>query len=281
MSVRGKAAATLVALGIAGLYGASAHQGPVAASVIAACNTLPNGTCYGDKLNAYVSSPDGGPDQDCTTCLQGPKCCDVVGACDEDLACVLSFQATHACVVDGGASAESRCKGTLINDKSRAAYDCMRTSCGPRCGVPSCTIDKEITLLANPDCDRCMTGSCCQPINDCYGNRQCKLALQCITQTCTDTLGQQMGALGAQPGAAIEATTQAICTGAPLPPGVDDAGACIKKCLDDFAPEKDKGGTNDDLAARCLSFKVYTCGAAAHCGSACTLSTPTRDAAPE
>jgi hypothetical protein len=192
-------------------------------------------------------------------------CCDDVGRCDDDPACVTAFQATHACVLEGGAPQEARCRGNLTNDDSRQLYECMRTNCGPSCGVPSCTIDPAVTLIENPGCDRCIGSACCQEINGCYGNRACKLVIQCITDHCPNSFGPALTALGEIPLDAIEAARQAVCAG--HAPGVP-ISPCFARCLDDFAPAAD-GGTVDDQQALCLSFGVYACGARYQCGPSC------------
>src|SRR5690606_15860681 len=114
----------------------------------------------------------------------------------------------------------------LTNDKSEALYSCMRANCGPECGVPSCDVDPSVILFANPACDRCIGGSCCETINACYQNRRCKLAVECIATNCTRTLGPAMTELGALPGPALTAIREAACNGE-RPAAGAGAGACI------------------------------------------------------
>jgi hypothetical protein len=243
---------------------------PPSITVLPSCTGLPGETCFGDHLNARRLSPDAGLDEDCTTCLQGRACCDLVGTCDSDKECVRGFQATQLCVIDGGPSAEARCKGNLTTPTSRDLYQCMRSSCGPRCGVPNCTLDRAVALFANPECDRCVGGACCEQINECYGSRSCKLIIECVSTHCPHTVGPAMTALGLAPPAVIEQTSARACSGAGGS-SPDDPTRCIERCLDEFAPRGDSG-TTDDEAARCLAFKVYSCGASQKCGPSCAAS---------
>ncbi len=242
-------------------------------SMLPSCGGPPDKTCFADRVNALGVSEDAGPNRACTTCLQtknAPKaCCDAVGACDEDpeKECVRDFQAAHLCVVDGGASEESRCKGLLTNEKSKTLYACMRSNCGPECGVPSCDLDPAVILFANPVCDKCMGGSCCEKINTCYRDRGCKLIVECIAKNCPRTLGPSMTSLGGAGPDTIESIRKAVCTGTDVPEG-PGVSACLQRCLDDFAPTGELG-TTDDLNARCLAFGVYACGAEASCGPKC------------
>ncbi|MBX3217286.1 MAG: hypothetical protein KF850_34970 [Labilithrix sp.] len=236
------------------------------------CDGPPDRTCFAERVHALGVDEDAGPDRACTTCLQtrnAPRaCCDAVGACQDDPSaeCVPSFQAAHRCVIEGGSSEEARCKGLLTNDRSRNLYACMRGNCGRECGVPSCDLDPAVILFANPSCDGCIGGSCCEKINACYESRPCKLALECITKHCTRTLGASMTRLGEASPELRLAARDAVCAGR-MPDGVAGPGACVERCLDDFAPGD--GGTLEDLGARCLAFDVYTCGAEASCGPKC------------
>jgi hypothetical protein len=261
------AAKAFLGLGCLAAAGAVSLEGwsPPAVALLPSCSALPGKTCFAERVNVYSKTPDAGPEPGCTTCLQSRACCDAVGACDDDQACIDGFRATHACVIDGGPSEEARCKRSLTTDTSRQLYDCMRGNCASSCGVPDCTLDKAVILIANPACDRCMGGACCKPINDCYGIRQCKLAMECITTRC-DGLGPSMTALGLAPHDRIEAIRASICAGTDDPAGVPDP--CLAQCLDEFAPRGD-AGTPDDQAARCLAFSVYACGAEAQCGPSC------------
>lgn len=240
------------------------------------CDGPPDKTCFASRVNALTEPDAAGPSRACSVCLQSknaPKaCCDAVGACDEDPTkkCVPSFQAAHLCVVDGGRSAESRCKGMLEGERASALYACMRSNCGPECGVPSCDLDPAVVLFANPSCDRCMGGGCCEQINACYGDRRCKLTLECITKNCPRTLGPSMTELTDAGPDVIRRLRDAVCTPGSQPaPGDVGPGACLQRCLDDFAPGPEGGGTSDDFGARCLAFGVYACGAESNCGPSC------------
>ena len=258
--------ALVVALVSAGLFS-------LGLSTLPSCDGPPNKTCYADRVNAIGVTEDSGPNVACTTCLQStnaPKaCCDAVGACDDDPAkqCIPSFQATHQCVLDGGASEEARCKSLLGNDRARALYGCMRSNCGHECGVPSCDLDPDVVLFGDPTCDGCVGGACCDTVNACSRKRQCKLIVECIIDHCPRTLGPTMTALGQATPDARSAAKNAVCAGRPPSiPGMD--AACLERCLDDFAPGGD-AGTIDDQAARCLAFGVFSCGAESQCGPRC------------
>lgn len=244
--------------------------GTALAIVTAACDGPPEKTCYADHVNALGAEGDAGPQRDCTVCLQtknAPKaCCDAVGACDEDPSqqCATSFKAAHACVADGGANEESRCKALLTNDLSKNLYACMRGTCGKECGIPSCTLEPGVPLIANAQCDSCVGGACCERINTCNGNRRCKLIFDCITTSCMASFGTSMTELALASPDERRAARDGVCGGGPAPAG----DACLQRCLDDFA----SGGpsaTPDDLEARCEAFDVYACGAEASCGAKC------------
>jgi hypothetical protein len=266
--VLGRTAAAVIALLAGCVIAAAAGSAPPGVIILPSCSGLPDKTCFGDHVNALVRD-DAGPDPECTSCLQDQGCCDRVGTCDDEQGCAESFKTTHRCVVEGGASEESRCKGNLSSDSSKKLYDCMRGSCGKQCGIPHCSLDRAVVLFANPTCDRCMGGACCQQINACYANRGCKLVIECITAHCPRTLGPSMTALGkAAPGTAANVSA-AVCAGNDDPGGAGP-GPCLKRCIDDFAPEGSLG-TTDDREARCLAFSVYACGAEEKCGPACGL----------
>ncbi len=240
-------------------------------STSTSCGGPPDKTCFADRVNAYGVGDDAGPNRECTTCLQtksAPKaCCDAVGVCDGDPKCVDSFKAAHLCVADGGPSEESRCKGLLANDHAKSLYSCMRSNCGPECGIPSCDLDPAVILFSTPSCDGCLGGACCEKINTCYADRRCKLVVECITTHCPRTLGPTMTRLGEAPAEARRAAVDAVCTGSG---SFDESfvNPCIARCLSDFTPGGD-AGTTDDQAARCLAFGVFACGAEGKCGPRC------------
>jgi len=255
---------------------------------IVACNTLPDNTCYGERVNALTRDA-GSTDPGCSTCLQR-SCCDEVGACQADAACVEAFRAAHRCVLERGAGDESECVSPLgaSTSSGRRLYECMRARCGGNvpseaaCGISSCRVDQAVVLIATPTCDRCVTGSCCKEVNDCYGDRRCKLAVECIARECTSTVGRDMEFLAEIGDEGVRAVRDAVCSNTPLPVGVGPdrlGGSCIERCLVDFAPVT--GGTTDDANARCLAFSVFACSAGAKCGAACAEPAPLRDAAAE
>jgi hypothetical protein len=256
-----RAALALCALFFVGIGAAWA---PPTIVLLPACNDLPGKTCCGDHLNARRSAPDAAPDEACTTCLQGPACCDRVGDCDEDKGCVESFQATHLCVLEGGAPAEARCMSNLKSN-SRDLYGCMRDNCAEQCGVPHCKLAPEVVLFSTPSCDRCMGPACCDAINECYGNRQCKLIVECVTNHCKNTLGPALVQLASAPPGTVDRVLQENCAddAAAASPAVGPT-ACIARCLDEFAP------TQEDHRGRCLAFTVFACGVHQSCGPACS-----------
>jgi hypothetical protein len=247
------------------------------------CQSLPEKTCRGEQVNG-LSLDAGGLDPKCTTCLQ-QKCCDAVGYCGEDTACSTTFRHAHECVVEAGPAGESECINVLgaSTQRSRQLYDCMRENCGGSvaadapCGVSNCNVDPSVVLLASSTCDRCLGGSCCREINVCYGDRRCKLAIECIVQECKVALGPEMKRLGELSQASILEVRQLLCSNtagstspSPIKPPPAIAESCVLGCLGAFAPI---GGTADDDRARCLALDVYTCGAKAGCGAACTDET--------
>lgn len=251
-------------------------------ALLPSCDGPPTKTCYADRVNAIPAGEDAGLQRACTACLQtkgAPNaCCDLVGACDEDPTkmCGEGFRAAHSCLLEGGPSAESRCRDLLTTDLSKNLYSCMRASCGRECGIPSCDLDQAVVLIANPVCDTCVGGSCCEKINSCYESRRCKLGLECITTKCTATLGQAMSFLEASSPDDRKRIERAI---SPFPGDIRDdsaalepLGSCLKECLDDFVPPAADGGTKDDGDARKLAFGVFACGADAHCGPKCVAA---------
>ncbi len=257
---------------------------------LAACNSLPNETCFGQRVNG-LGIDAGTPDATCTSCLQD-QCCDEVGACQDDPGCRDAFRSAHQCVSVRGPGAESECISPLLGPttQGRRLYNCMRGRCGglvaaeAPCGVSNCVPDKAIVLLASPTCDRCLSGSCCKEMNECYTDRRCKLAVECIVTDCKASLGGDMSRLGSlEPKELIEEIRVAVCAGGdlvldasaaeqsasnPLLAGDQAGGACIQECLFKFAPTL--RGTADDANARCLAYNVFACGAALGCGAACT-----------
>lgn len=238
-----------------------------------ACD-IPAKTCSGDKVSALVNDDGGANDPRsvaCTTCMQDQKCCDVLGTCGEDQACTAEYKNMHHCMLERGAGHEEQCKLELKGAASQALYQCERGPCGKQCGIPNCDLNPAAPLFSTPTCDRCIGSACCEQINKCYGNRPCKLFLECVTNHCPHSIGTSMARVGALPLALIDTFEAAVCNdgdASALTPGQFDPGPCLDRCLDEFAPLD--GGANDEAkAARCLAIGVYTCGARNQCGEPC------------
>lgn len=233
----------------------------------ASCANVPNNTCSGERVNVLLDI-DGGSDprkDDCTRCMQRQECCDPLGACGDDEECVDEFKAMQRCELEEGAVNDARCKQSLRGDKSKALYQCIRTPCGDSCGIPKCDLDQAVTLFGTSSCDGCITSGCCNEINACYKNRQCKLFLECITDHCPKSLGPALSSLGKLATEQLDDLRDAVCGDASVPV---DPGSCLNRCLFEFAfPD---GGTEDDNhTAGCLAVSVYTCGAKNKCGDRC------------
>src|SRR5690606_10668911 len=135
----------------------------------------------------------------------------------EEPGCLESFKAAHQCVLDAGPAEESACIDRLgsTSSRGRMLYDCMRERCGEKliedapCRLSSCNVDPSVVLLANPACDKCVGGSCCREINECYADRRCKLAVECIMRDCQGSLGQEMAAF--RTSADPDAVRRAVC----------------------------------------------------------------------
>jgi len=243
----------------------------------ASCQTFPDKECRGDKVNVLTAGPDATAATDCTTCMQ-KECCDAVGACADEPEdkCPAEFKQAQACVLDGGPGIEPKCKASLMSPTSQALYKCVRgPKCGPTCGVPSCNLNSAVTLFGTADCDRCVGSACCEPVNKCYENRQCKLFLECITEHCPNSLGPALTGTGNQSKEQLEATRAAVCATNGAAPQVVENARCFQRCLEDFTGT----GNPDDQAAQCLAFGVYTCAAGAGCGARCTRTTVVREGA--
>jgi hypothetical protein len=235
-----------------------------------ACAPLKDNVCLGDRVNALLVDASDTRGAACSRCLQEKPCCDVLGACDDDPVCPGEFKAMHECVLNGGPAKEADCKTALGHPQSEALYACERAQCGAECGIPSCNLDPSVVLFVSPTCDRCISGACCDSVNACYKNRACKLFLECITDHCPVTIGLSMSRVETLSPELRAASVAGVCGDA----GVDqdasrgqfDPGPCLDRCFAEFAP----ADTADDRAARCLAVGVYSCGAGAKCGGACT-----------
>lgn len=244
-----------------------------------ACTEVPNQTCFGDKVNALTD--DGGTDPratGCTSCMQQTACCDVLGACSDDLACTGEFKQMQRCMLERPGK-EAECKALLSGSASRELYACMRKPCGKSCGVPSCDLDPAVTLFVSPTCDRCIGSACCEQINACYGNRQCKLFLECVSDRCPKTVGASITGASAVPADVLATFEAAVCGDAGAAALLTSAspvttGACLDRCLDEFARPK-AGLVEANREATCLALGVYACGARNQCGPSCTVTSET------
>ncbi len=234
--------------------------GLVALATDTACSSVPNQFCRGRDINRKGGADS--PDRDCTVCVE-EQCCDLVGEC-QGTDCATKVAGAHACVLDAGrgaGAAEPGCTDPLNDAPSRDTYQCMRSRCGERCGLPVCKLDPLVPRLGDVDCDRCFAGSCCPEMNACAKNRSCLLALECIITKCRDQLGRNL-TRAAHPAAVDLATRACAADDAGPPPG---AGDCVSECIGEFAA----GGTEEAAEGRCLAAKVNECGADVECGDEC------------
>lgn len=234
--------------------------GFVALATDTACSSVPNLFCRGPAINR--KGGEANPDRDCTECIE-QQCCDLVGEC-QGTGCANDVASAHACVLDagrGGGAAEPTCTAALKDD-SRSTYQCMRSKCGDRCGLPVCKLDPLVPRLGDVACDRCFAGSCCMEMNACAKNRSCLLALECIVTKCKPDLARGL-TKAAHPAAVALAMGACAPDDAGPPPGA--GGNCIADCIGEFAA----GGTEEAAEGRCLAAKVNECGADVECGDEC------------
>ena len=240
------------------------------------CTTfdLPSETC--DPVTLDAKRDPGEDDGNCSRCLED-HCCDVVGRCQRQDGCAQRVHDAHNCVLVAGLGGAADEKGCTSDEKhkisatqeSQDAYRCMRTSCGADCGLPVCQLDQSAVLIRNAQCDKCFSGACCAPLNTCYGDRACKLMLECMVNECGNELGPGLAAAGGGPDAGPRSSTdiEMLC-GAPaavLP-------SCIQNCFCRYR-NNDQGLPPDDpiLLPLNIAESVYNCGKAAECGTECTL----------
>ena len=232
---------------------------------LVACRTfsVPSETCRPDPVNGKLV--DGKPDLVCSSCLED-KCCDEIGRCQDDANCADEVSKTQACVVAAGLQAgavERTCADQNLRARtSTLTYQCMRSKCGESCGLPVCQLNPSATLIVGPACDNCLTGSCCDTINACYGNRTCKLILDCLGD-CKGDLGTTLSALDAT---FASATADAACNGTTSSFG----SSCVQKCIDQFSQVEQGLLLDPANTARCLSSRVVSCATKASCGAKCT-----------
>ncbi len=235
---------------------------------------LPGVACHGTLVQGAVASETRDA---CSSCLD-KACCDAVGACEaEGAGCTKALVDGHSEILAAGVDAtrkEAEVRRRFATPAQRNAYECMRKDCSGPCALPVCEVDNAVTLVVNAACDACLSGACCNAINACYQDRPCRLAIDCVTQECAADFGPSVTRTDPARLPAIEAT---ICDadgpprvgdGAP-PPGAEDFGPCISRCLFEYAvtPERPER----TAVSACLAFRVYACGARARCGDACTL----------
>ena len=233
---------------------------------VAACRTfsVPSETCRPDAVNGKQT--DGHPDAICSSCLED-KCCDVVGRCQNEANCGNEVSQAQSCVVAAGLRGgvvERGCANSFLKGSTALqTYQCMRGSCGESCGLPVCQLDPSASLIVNATCDNCLTGSCCDTINACYGNRTCKLILDCLSTDCKGSLGSTLSTLDAT---FASKQADAACNGDPTSFGT----SCAQKCIDQFSQVEQGLLLDFGSTARCLSSRVVACATKASCGTSCT-----------
>jgi hypothetical protein len=238
------------------------------AAVVVACSAweIPSKRCRATAFSGEDAAVPSAATAPCAACVNAP-CCDEVGRCDETSGCNEHVRATRSCLLAAGASAgkeEAACRQKLDGDpRATSTYACMRGKCGAQCQIPACDVDRAATAVVNGRCDRCVTASCCPQINTCYGDRACKLVLECIFGRCGPDLGQELlrdELNGPRPN---PCRTSAIDAGGDS--GIADFNGCISACISDF------GLGQPDFEAACHAFEVFQCAAGAKCGSECEV----------
>jgi hypothetical protein len=228
-----------------------------------ACEVFTRETCNAADL-VGIQDPD--PSRPvCKECLERAATCDTVGRCNDVAGCTQGVREAHQCVLDAGKLAfreEGRCVTTL-NETSKSAYEKMRESCGKECLLPVCKVDQATVRFGSPDCDKCITGACCEEINRCYANRTCKLILECIVK-CPDALSTDVDGGFSDPG-----PDRGPCAANDRggPPGVT---SCITGCLTAFATHEQRvEGADPKNSAQCLAFTIRSCAVGIGCGKTC------------
>lgn len=235
--------------------------------------TIADGIC---RASSAIGSEDAGA---CVDCMQRtPDCCDQVGRCGEQGDCIERVRNTQRCIAEAGpyraAIEEESCKNALGLDASdtttaraRSTYACMRTNCGPACSLPTCKLDPAAGEFVNATCDRCVSLSCCNEVNACYGNRACKLTLECIVRKCGDGLG---AALTANATNAPIFTTACSAGSSMRPPDPVLPNNCIGDCIAQYATSSvESSDTPPEQTIRCVATRVFACAAQAGCAAAC------------
>lgn len=233
-----------------------------------ACDVFTRETCRAGDLVALAGEASAA----CTKCLERAATCDTVGNCVEIGGdCIGPVRAAHACVQDAAAASkaaeeEGACTKDLTG-AARGTYDVMRASCGRECLLPVCKVDPSAVSFGAPDCDRCITSACCEQINACYGNRTCKLIIECIA-ACPNALIEGP----ALPPGRDPCTSDDDGAGRPGGPGGDagDAGAdCVSRCLSSYADHELRQAPDAGPGARCLAYSIRSCALGARCASRC------------
>ena len=240
------------------------------------CSTFdfPSETCDPSTLDAKLDPPYS--DGQCSRCLED-HCCDIVGRCEHADGCPAAVHSAHKCVLDDGvlaAAEEANCvkiANIAAIPEANDAYRCMRSSCGNECSLPVCQLDQAATLIRNAKCDACFSGACCAPLNSCYGDRACKLMLECMVDECGTELGPSLadgGAIVPDAGPRSSTDIEALCTPGAAPSALP---TCIQNCFCRYR-NNDEGLPPSDpsLLPLNLAESVYTCGKEANCGVACT-----------
>lgn len=243
------------------------------------CKTFDTPAEICSPASQLETTAPGHQDGTCTRCLED-NCCDKVGVCERKENCSGAVSKTYDCVLKQGVHAareETNCAvdgGVTTISEANDVYRCMRDSCGDPCGLPICRVDPSVVLFRNADCDGCFASSCCTDLNKCYGNRACKLSIECIVQEC-----------GAELGKSLIADRPAILAGTNMPPAdagdlPDFCGAtaptnfaapeCVRQCLCKYRnDEQGLEPVDPTLRPLVLALGIYTCGAVADCGPSC------------
>lgn len=233
--------------------------------------------CQGGDMTTPLM-PDLGA---CTQCIEDTACCDQVGRCAADTSCPGEVRETFECVLGQGttraAENEPRCTGGST-DLARGVYECARANCGSQCALPVCKLDPTVPFIANTECDRCFSLSCCNEFNACEQNRFCKFALDCIVNTCQAELETTLSRTVVEASRAIERFACNPEIEAGLPPGQTDpngASTCTNACLDTYIRTGEVSA--DVKEAACLALRVQRCGAEADCGPKCRVAADAGD----
>lgn len=228
-----------------------------------ACEVFTRETCNAADL---VGIQEPTANAGCKECLERAATCDTVGRCNDVAGCTQGVREAHQCVLGAGNLAfkeEARCVGTL-NETSKSAYEKMRANCGKECLLPVCKVDQATVRFGSADCDKCVTGACCDDINRCYANRTCKLILECIVR-CPNPL-----TVGGDGGFVDPGPNRGPCSENDDEGGPPGGPNCIAGCLSAFANHEQRvEGAKPDAGAQCLAFSIRQCAINARCTDSC------------